>query len=334
MGHKHLLVFGMGSAGKRHAGNLVSLGCRISCMDPRSDRLDEAAAQMDVSGAYGSVEEAFDKCGHLDGVVVTSPPAFHVEQGLAALERGLPVLMEKPLCTDESGARRLEEAVTRTGVPLLLTYTWRWWPPLAKVWELLREEAVGRLRHVEFIMSAHLADWHPWENYTDFFMASRELGGGALLDESHWVDLMLWFLGKPERLVADIDKISDLDIDTDDNVDMVVTYGHGLRVSMHLDLYGRPHRKSIRFVGEAGTILWTADPNSVAVGHKMEEEWQRFDFECERNEMFLAADREFLDILNGGPVKTCSVHDGVRVLAVLEAARKSAGTGQFVPLGF
>lgn len=331
-GNKHVLVLGMGSAGKRHANNLASLGCRISCMDPRPDRVEEAAGQMEVSGGYGSMEEAFLKSKDLDGVVVTSPPAFHVEQGIASLERGLPVLMEKPVCPREADARRLEEVVTRTGVPLLLTYTWRWWPPLAKVRDLLKQQAVGKLRYVEFVMSAHLADWHPWEDYKDFFMASRQQGGGALLDESHWVDLMLWFLGKPERLVATIDKISDLEIETDDNVEMLVTYPDGLRVSVHLDLYGRPHRKSIRFVGEGGTIRWTADPNAVAVGRKMEEEWERFDFDCERNEMFLAADREFMDVMNGGTPRTCSIRDGVRVMSVLEAARKSAATGQFVRL--
>ena len=329
---KHVLVLGAGSAGKRHASNLASLGCRISCMDPRPDRVQEAAEQVEIAGGFGSMEEAFSRSGDLDGVVVTSPPAFHVEQGIASVERGLPVLMEKPVCPSEADARKLEEAVNRTGVPLLLTYTWRWWPPLEKVWDLLNSQAVGKLRHVEFVMSAHLADWHPWEDYKDFFMSSREQGGGALLDESHWVDLMLWFIGKPERLVATIEKISDLEIETDDNVEMLITYPDGLRVNVHLDLYGRPHRKSIRFVGEGGTILWTADPNAVAVGRKMGEEWERFEFDCERNEMFLAADREFVDVLNGGTVRTCSIQDGVRVLAVLEAARKSAETGQFVPV--
>ena len=40
-------------------------------------------------------------------------------------------------------------------------YTWRWWPPLRKVRELLSEGAIGTIRHVQFHMSAHLADWHP-----------------------------------------------------------------------------------------------------------------------------------------------------------------------------
>jgi predicted dehydrogenase len=292
-------------------------------MDPREDRLEEFGKEQELAATYTSLEGALNSKEKIDGVAVTSPPAFHVEQSIAALEMGLPVLLEKPVSPDEAGAIKLAKVVEESNTPLLLTYTWRWWPPLAKVRELLSQEAVGRLRHVKFVMSAHLADWHPWENYWDFFMASKELGGGALLDESHWIDLMFWLLGEPERLVADIDKISDLKIDTDDNVDMLIIYGNGLRVSMHLDLYGRPHEKYIRFVGEEGTIFWTADPNRVSLGKEMTETWESFEFECERNDMFLEADREFLEVLEGSPVKTCTIEDGVRVLSLIEKARKS-----------
>ena len=73
-------------------------------------------------------------------------------------------------------------------------------------------------------MSAHLADWHPWEQYQDFFMAKKNLGGGALLDESHWIDLMVWFFGLPQSIIGKVEKISDLDIETDDNVDFLSLY--------------------------------------------------------------------------------------------------------------
>ena len=332
MSEKHILVLGTGSAGKRHAMNLASLGCRISGMDPRRDRLEELNSEMDVVGTFTSLDDALNSPERIDGVAVTSPPVYHVEQCMEALERGLPVLLEKPVSPEEASAKKLEEAVKHSGVPLLLTYTYRWWPPLKKVRELLEQKALGKLRHVKFVMSAHLADWHPWENYWDFFMASRDLGGGALLDESHWIDLMFWFLGKPERVMARIDKISDLRIDTDDNVDMVIIFENGLHVTMHLDLYGRPHEKYIRFVGEEGTIYWTVEPNRVAVGKEMTETWVTYDYDCDRNDMFLGADREFVEVLDGAPVKTCSIRDGVRALTFIEAARKSHSEGRMVAL--
>ena len=61
-------------------------------------------------------------------------------------------------------------------------------------------------------------------------MARRELGGGALLDESHWIDLMLWLFGMPASVSGRIDKISELEIDSDDNVDLLFAYNNGPRI--------------------------------------------------------------------------------------------------------
>ena len=206
-------------------------------------------------------------------------------QSIAALEAGLPVLLEKPVAPDLAGARRLAAAVDGASAPLLMGYTWRWWPPLRKVRALLGEGAIGTIRHVQFHMSAHLADWHPWERYQDFFMARREMGGGALLDESHWIDLMLWLFGMPASVSGRIEKISDLEIDSDDNVDLLFAYDGGPRVSMHLDLYGRPHEKFIRFVGSEGTLFWSADPNQIRIGRGWQQDWETetFDLRAQRH---------------------------------------------------
>src|SRR6201991_1379187 len=232
----HILIVGSGSVGKRHARNLAALGCTISCVDPREDRRRDLAAETPVVGAYATVEEAL-AAGGLYGVVVASPTAYHPANTIAALQAELPVLLEKPVAKTAAEARTMLEASERTGVPVLLGYTWRWWPPLRRVRALLEENIIGALRHVQFHMSAHLADWHPWEPYQEFFMASAAQGGGALLDESHWIDLMVWLFGKPQQLIGRVEKISDLEIDTDDNVDVLAMFANGLRVSLHLDLY-------------------------------------------------------------------------------------------------
>ena len=328
---KHMLIVGTGSAGKRHASNLNALGCRISCMDPRPDRLDEIKSEdINLQSVFTSVEEAFNSGETFDGVVVASPPSFHVDQCISALQLGLPVLLEKPVSPDLSSSLKLQSAVKNTAVPLLLGYTWRWWPPLKKVKQLVDQQVVGKLKFVKFTMAAHLADWHPWERYQDFFMASKTMGGGALLDESHWLDLMLWFFGNPEKLFANVDKISDLEIETDDNVDMLVFYQNDLRVSLHLDLYARPHEKSIQFVGEEGTLIW--EPNSIKIGKKMDPEWEVEDFNYDRNDMFVGVAQEFLNILGGDAKPTCNLDDGLRVLTLIEAARKSSNTEKIIKI--
>jgi predicted dehydrogenase len=292
-------------------------------MDPRQDRLDDLGGEeINATSLFTNLEDALSKDGAFDAVVVASPPIFHVDQCLAALERGLPVLLEKPVSPDLAGSLKLQQAVRDNRVPLLLGYTWRWWTPLIKAKQLIDQRVVGQLRYVKFTMAAHLADWHPWERYQDFFMARRELGGGAMLDESHWLDLMLWFFGMPQKLFATIDKISNLEIDSDDHVDVMVHFEDNLRVNLHLDLYARPHEKSIQFVGEEGTMIW--EPNQIRIGKQMEPEWETEEFSFDRNDMFVAAAEEFLAIMGGQAAYTCTIDDGVRVLSLIEAARTSS----------
>jgi predicted dehydrogenase len=332
MSRHHILIVGAGSVGRRHARNFNSLGCNISCVDPKKDRLEQAATELSLRHQFTTLEAALKTADDLTGVAICSPPRCHVEQSLVALDAGLPVLLEKPVSPDLSSCRQLHERL-REGGKLLLGYTYRWWEPIRRLKCLIETGRVGALRHARFLMSAHLADWHPWEPYQSFFMASRELGGGALLDESHFIDLMLWFFGKPERLFTRVEKISDLEIDTDDFVEISAVYPRGLRVSVHLDLIGRPHEKQIVVVGENGTIQCLFDPNEIRIGDSAEPRWQTESFSVERNDMFLGVAKEFLGLIEGSCLRpTCSLLDGLKTLEIVEACRESQRTGREIHL--
>ena len=119
--NKHILIVGTGSVGKRHAINLTALGCTVTCVDPRQDRLDEVAGEgITLQAVFSSLEEAIAADDTFDAVVVASPPSFHVDQSISALRRGKPVLLEKPVSPDLASALKLQAAVRDTKVPLLL----------------------------------------------------------------------------------------------------------------------------------------------------------------------------------------------------------------------
>jgi len=319
---------GCGSVGKRHQGNLAARGCEVWGVDPRADRLAEAAAVPGWQGGFEALQAALGSGGRWDGAVVGSPPSLHVDHCLALAAAGLPILLEKPVCPTLAEGERLAERLGDH--PLLLGYTYRWWPPLVELREWLAEGRIGRPLRATFTMSAHLADWHPWERYQDFFMASRALGGGALLDESHFLDLLLWLFGAPSRLFARVERLSDLEIDTDDNVDVLAAWDDGLRVSVHLDLYGRPHEKLLTVTGEEGTIRWSFEPNELALGTGPAQQWETRRWELERNDMFVGVARELLELLDGRTDLTCTLDEGLDVLRLVEACRESSASGRDV----
>lgn len=333
---KKILILGAGSVGKRHAQNLLEQGCRIVFYDPRQDRCDEVEKSFgNKVKAYSDYYKSYEEKS-LEGVVIASPTSFHVQQSSDALEKKIPVLLEKPVAITLGDALQLSEVSSNSNTPILLGYTWRWWEPLREIKAMLSDNKIGVVRHVQMNLSAHLADWHPWENYQDFFMANKELGGGALLDESHWIDLMLWFFGMPESIFGTVEKISDLEIDSDDNVDFIAFYQNGLRVVCHLDLYGRPHERSIRFTGDNGSILWSSEPNETRVTVNNCDE-QIIKHSCERNDMFFAVTKEFLQIMGKKESNeqrfTCTLEEGIQVMRVIEAIRKSQEKSKVITLG-
>ena len=330
---KHILVVGAGSVGKRHMKNLVSLGADVSAVDPRNDRLVEAAEEITLQSSFETINKALKSGEKFDGVVVGSPTKYHVEQCEAVIKAGVSVLLEKPVSITLKEAEHLKKVLEKNPKSkLLLGYTYRWWPPLLEFKKLIKSKKVGKIRYIEFMMGAHLADWHPWEKYQEFFMSSKKLGGGALLDESHFIDLLIWMFGMPKSLFARVDKISSLEIETDDNVDILIEYNDGLRANIHLDLYRRPHERYIRAIGDDGSIEWSIEPNCVKIGTKEGQVWKTNNFSSSRNDMFVNVAKEFLAIIDGSLDPSCTIDDGVKVMKLIEASRESSKKDKIIKI--
>ncbi|MGY8826983.1 MAG: Gfo/Idh/MocA family protein [Candidatus Latescibacterota bacterium] len=89
----------------------------------------------------------------LDAVVVASPHTLHYEHALAALEKGLHVLCEKPMTTNAAAARSLVQLAQEKNVHLLVPYGWHYKPFIQKAKELMDDGAIGQ---IEFAL-CHMA---------------------------------------------------------------------------------------------------------------------------------------------------------------------------------
>jgi myo-inositol 2-dehydrogenase/D-chiro-inositol 1-dehydrogenase len=110
-------VLGAGHMGADHVQRLdrVVSGARVvSVADPDTDRAKEASAGIDGVLVHAEPAAALDAPG-VQAVLVASPGPAHEEALLEAFARGLPVLCEKPMVPDSTGALRVVEAETRLG---------------------------------------------------------------------------------------------------------------------------------------------------------------------------------------------------------------------------
>lgn len=329
-----IIVVGCGSIGKRHLGNLKALGVEnLVAVDTRKDRLQEVTERIgsEILCSDNLSEQLKSKC---DGVVVCVPTSIHLDVAKEAIKSGASVLIEKPLSNTSEGVPELLSLAKESSLVVAVGYTYRFWPALQKIKYFLENDQIGQIYSANIIFSEYLPDWHPWEDYRSWFMAKKELGGGALLDESHAIDIMRWLFGEARTIYGVNGTFSKLEIDSDDLAEIIVRFHSGVIGSIHMDIYGRHHRKELSIQGELGNIYWDFYKNTVALYQANLEKWEVIQFEDDRNDMFLNEVRHWLNAIQGGPKVPVDGYDALKTLSFALAANESSMNDKVVePFG-
>ncbi|MDP9457842.1 MAG: Gfo/Idh/MocA family oxidoreductase, partial [Actinomycetota bacterium] len=132
-------VIGAGFIGRRHLGNLLGFDdVRVAAVaDPLLDRAHEAAAPQRAA-AYDDYDRMLDD-SELDALYICVPPFAHGAPEMAALERGLPFFVEKPLAIDLETAERVARGVQDQELVTAVGYHWRYLDTTERVRGLLDE---------------------------------------------------------------------------------------------------------------------------------------------------------------------------------------------------
>ena len=129
---------------------------------------------------------------YVDAVLVVLPHDLHYECGMFFAQHGKHVLMEKPLCNTEEECLSLIETCEENKVVLMCAYPVRYWPGILKLKELIDSGEYGKV----IMMSV----WTEQLTVAKAWQATARLGGGQFFSHGcHYVDLLLWFLGKPVK---------------------------------------------------------------------------------------------------------------------------------------
>ena len=207
-----LALLGAGHRGgdvyARAAADAPDLVRVVALADPRPERRLEVGARSHVADARRFpdwrallAEVAAGRLA-LDGVVVATPDADHVEPTEAALALGLDVLLEKPIAPDLAGVRRVARAAAASRGRVTVAHVLRHAPVFRSLAAGLRAGALGRLVGIDHV--EHVAHWHfahsyvrgPWRREAD---ASPML----LAKACHDLDLLRWWADAPcERVTS------------------------------------------------------------------------------------------------------------------------------------
>lgn len=188
-----LAFVGMGWIGKSRFESLIKNGL-IECKgiyDPYLEEIqdDELLCNYDKIEDFDDLLQDED----IDGVVIATPNALHVDQCLKALRSGKAVFCQKPLARTAEEVRELINAAAVNDRLLGVDYSYRLTDGIQKIKTLLNEEKLGKVFAIE---TAFHNAYGPDKNW---FYDMERSGGGCLLDLGcHLVDLSMYLLDFPE----------------------------------------------------------------------------------------------------------------------------------------
>lgn len=347
-----IALLGYGLAGRVFHAPLISA---VPGLDIRtvvtSDPERQAAARADLPGAQ--VVTALDDAltDDVQLVVVANANIAHAPSTLAAIERGMHVVIDKPVARDASEAGRLRDAAAARGVQLHPFQNRRWDSDFLTLRELARTQPIGSIHRFE----SRIERIRPVPKGTWRDQGASEQAGGVLLDfGAHLVDQAVTLLGPVVSVDAHARAIR-VPGEANDDVEIVLEHASGalsVIVGSQAAAFGEPrftllgHRGGIRIAAsdtqedalKAGRTPadpnWGAEPASATAEVRISTD----DGTLTASTVPLAHGRwdvfypAVLASITEAAAPPVPLDDAIESLRVLDAAAVSARTGERVRL--
>lgn len=322
-----IAVVGLGSIGRRHVRVLGERFPGIEIIAVRSGHGGAVPEDNMVNWHATSAVEALEY--RPAGGIIATPAPFHIDQSLAFLRSGVPVLIEKPLAASFVDAKRLmykdsvsPDVLSKSAVGYVLRHQ----PAFDFIRNTIGSGELGTFRSARAESCSYLPSWRPKQDYRQSVSARPELGGGVLRELSHEIDYVLELLGEYRSVIAWRNQESEIDISVEDHVELMVQHvGNGV-TTISLDFGTQaPVRRKLSATFSKGALMWDLVAGTVEVAADAGETVRR-DFPSERDDMFAAQLRDFLGAIAGQKSPKCTIEHGFQTMAVIDAAERSYTT--------
>ncbi|MEJ2571054.1 MAG: Gfo/Idh/MocA family oxidoreductase [Anaerolineales bacterium] len=326
------LISGLGSIGRRHLKNLVTLG-QTDIVLHRTGKSTLPDDELAGYPAESDLNEALERWSP-DAVIVSNPTALHLEVAVPAARAGCSLLLEKPISHTLDHVDELRAALDAGGGNVLVGFQFRFHPGLQHAARLLRERVIGDPISVRAHWGEYLPTWHPWEDYRESYSARRDMGGGVLLTLCHPFDYLRWLCGEVSSLFASVGNFGELELDVEDTAAVLLSLEGDVLGTVYLDYNQQPASHWLEISGTRGSIRWDNADGAVRWWTTQKREWEIYSPAegFERNTLFLEEMRHFIDVVRGDAQPRCTLQDGIRALKIVLAAKRSAARSARVDL--
>ncbi|EKD60629.1 MAG: hypothetical protein ACD_54C00642G0006, partial [uncultured bacterium] len=257
-----LLILGTGGMANNHAEQFAQIDgvSLVGGIDTRPEQLAAFCDRHGIAGRFGSIDEAI-AWGQFDAVTNVTPDAAHYPTTLPFLAAGKHVLCEKPLATNEADADAMADAASKAGVVNMVNLSYRNVAALQKAAAMVREGAIGQVRHFEAsYLQSWLTQpaWGHWDRESQWLwrLSTKHGSKGVLGDVGiHILDFATFIAGQSATEVscrlatfhkAPGDQIGEYPLDANDSATMQVVLENGALGTVAATRFASGHLNDLR----------------------------------------------------------------------------------------
>ncbi|MEX2544582.1 MAG: Gfo/Idh/MocA family oxidoreductase [Phycisphaeraceae bacterium] len=304
----------------------------VAVADPNQPLLDKAT-QAHGCATHNSYDALLEK-ESLDAVFVASDNRTGAELIAKAAERGLAVMVEKPLAATYDGARRAVAAVEKAGVPLVVSWPFAWWPGLLHAIDLARDGEIGDVFQVKY-RAAHQGprELGCSEYFYGWLYDAKLNGAGALMDYCCYGSVLAaTLLGQPTQVTGFADRFVK-DHEVDDNAVILMRYADATAIAeASWSQMDKLTAYVPYFYGTKGTLI--AGNKTLTLADAETPRGRSIDIPDPPAHM-QSASAHFLHVLQTGeaPHALCGLANNLIAQQILQAGLDASRTGHTVTLG-
>lgn len=251
----NIVVIGLGSMGKRRIRLIKEMypQYKIIGVDGREDRRKEAADMFSIRcfASYMQIDEA------IHCAFICTSPLSHAVIVTDCLKRGWHVFTELNLVSD--GYEGNMKLAKNNNCTLFLSSTFFYREEI----KYIRSKIVGDKKwNYIYHIGQYLPDWHPWEDYKDFFIANKRTNGcrEIMAIELPW---LTGTFGKIESMKIVSDRITELNIEFEDNYIIQLIHKNGNKGVLIVDVVSPVAVRKFEAYSENAYISWNGTPESI-----------------------------------------------------------------------
>jgi len=320
-----ILIIGLGSIGKRHLNNILSLGYTNIAIVSSKKVLPEEYKHLSV---FATIQEAVQK-QPFSSAVICVPTAQHINILQQCLHANIEhIYLEKPVSNSFNNIQTI--VANYPNANIFVGFDMHYDVGLQKVKSLIQEKIIGNIVSVNAQVGQYLPDWRPYEDYSKGMSAKKETGGGVMLDLVHEFDYLYWLFGNVNTIASMYKNSGSLKIETEDIAEVLLHFENGILGTIHLDYLQQKLVRNCLITGSEGSIKWDLVQSKVSwiLKDKLEYEFSYAGFE--RNERFINIMKDFLSQKHNA--LTTNFSNGLVSLKMVLAAKYSSEKNVFVKL--